>query len=77
MCNCAGAEKSAENVSGIGLGRSSVNAPLLGVCGRSEDARESLLFQTLDTRILRKARDIYRIRYDLADELVDETRRHG
>ena len=64
MCNAAGTPDE-------GLGRSSVNAPILGVCARLDAAQEALLYCTLDLEVLILARRIYRVRHDMQAGMLD------
>ncbi|KAI3623428.1 hypothetical protein GLX27_004473 [Malassezia furfur] len=68
MCNAAGPPKT-NAAPPRGLGLSSCSAPLLGCSARVEHEHETLLYHTLDMRVLTTARDVFRIRYDLHDGL--------
>lgn len=69
MCNAAGPPATSA-APPRGLGLSSCNAPLLGCTARIEHERETLLYHTLDLRVLGTARDVYRVRYDLHDGVL-------
>lgn len=60
MCNAAGPSDRTP----CGLGRSSVNAPLLGCSARLPNAQEALLVHTLDMATIRTARQVFRLRHD-------------
>lgn len=61
MCNAAGSS----NTSPRGLGRTSVNAPLLGCSARVSHAHEAWLLQTLQMPVLSTARRTFKIRQDI------------
>ncbi|WFD08284.1 hypothetical protein MVES1_003656 [Malassezia vespertilionis] len=67
MCNTAGPD--VQDGEPFGLGRSTCAAPILGAYARVPHNRETLLLATLDTTVLRTARDIFKVRQDLADAL--------
>ncbi|KAK0544015.1 hypothetical protein OC846_005659 [Tilletia horrida] len=82
MCNIAGphwpnqdpssVQLDGENITDadipvVGVGHSSVHAPFLGCLGKVEDGDEALLLAEIDTKVLVDARDVYRVRHDLAD----------
>lgn len=50
----------------IGLGRSTIAAPFLGIAAQTPDANEALLLQSIDLNVLLDARQVYRMRYDHA-----------
>ncbi|WFD19253.1 hypothetical protein MCAP1_001476 [Malassezia caprae] len=66
MCNAAGASDGTPR----GLGRSSVNAPLLGCSARLPDAGEALLVHTLDMAVVRTARQVFRLRHDRQNGII-------
>lgn len=71
VCMCNAAESVGQGASRLGLGRSSVNAPLLGCSDRVPHWDEALLFATLDTKVLLTARKYYRIRHDLTQSFFN------
>lgn len=50
----------------VGLGRSCICSPFLNTVAQVPDEQETLLLQTFDLNILRHAREVYRMRYDHA-----------
>lgn len=52
----------------IGVGRSTVVSPFLGIVGRIEGPEEGLLLASVDLGILKDVREVYRIREDLASQ---------
>lgn len=68
MCNAAGSADA--STPPVGLGLSSCNAPLLGCEARVEHANETLLYQSLDLRVLDTARGLFRIGHDLHNGVV-------
>lgn len=54
----------------IGLGRSCVCAPFLNMVAQVPDERECMLLQSIDLNLLLDAREMYRMRYDHAQDLL-------
>lgn len=67
MCNVAGPTSQSSPSDPMGVGRSCVTAPFLGCVKRLEHCEEELLLADVDARVLKDARETYRIRHDLVE----------
>lgn len=51
----------------IGVGRTQLVSPFLGTVGRLDGPQEGLLLGSVDLKMLKDVREVYKIRQDLAE----------